>query len=150
MRSIRSIFLGLLLSCLLLLVGCNHWTRTGTETVKIMPSGYSCIAVNYKAGGEAGTAWAKHLMQAQKAALMRCRANSRHPNACHVHSCRWVKGAPIAMNGYFTCYVRNSDQYNVWGGTSQNEYVAIALALYRCQRLSHEPNSCRFSHCWLW
>ena len=145
----KGLFFAGFCALIVLISGCSHLTTT-TATYRVLPSGYSCFAANYKQGGYAGSAWARHLLHAQKRALERCRVHSRYPNACKIRSCRWVAGAPISENGYFTCYVKNNNRYGVWLSTSHNEYRAKDRAMYRCQRYSGQASSCYFDHCWLW
>lgn len=147
MQLIRCVFLLFYVCIAFLVSGC---TRSTTVAYTVLPSGYSCLAVNHASGGYAGTAWAKHLFRAKINALDRCRAHSRIPTACKVSFCRWVKGSPISTTGYFTCYVRNNDHYGVWLSTSHNEYRAKVRAMYRCQHFSGQPAACYFDHCWLW
>lgn len=146
----RLVFLGLA-GCIFLLSGCSHrLVVTGGGTYRVLPAGYSCIAINTRPGGQGASAWARRLFKAKKLVLARCRARSRYPNACHVQFCRWVAGAPISQNGYFTCYVKSIRQYGVWLSTSHNENWAKSNAMYRCQRYSHDSSACYFDHCWLW
>lgn len=142
------------IACLgLMLTACHHQAPMASS-IQSQPlnseTGYSCLVATKRYHGYVTTAWAQDLDLAKQIALNRCQRMARQPSACRIRHCGPMIRVPSIKDGYYTCYARSANPYDVWSGTSHVEARAKYKALDRCQRLSGKANTCYFSHCWFW